>query len=124
MSDQSAGEIADFQMEISSARCHVPADDDYEHDQRRTASRATELALRDAAVRSGAQNISGGLGGNGRGADSFAFVVRAATMDLCRDHRSENAGKASPFDMESTSDPGLLAFCGLRGENQNHERRY
>src|SRR2546430_17158890 len=81
---------------------------DYEYDQRRAAPCTVELALRDAAVRSGAQNISGGLGGNGRGAHSFTFILRAATMDVCRDHRSGNAGKTFPFDLEPTPDSGLL----------------
>src|SRR5438309_2468554 len=107
-----------------SLACHLAPRPDDESDQRRPASHPIELALRDAAVRSGTQNISRGLGGNGRGAHSFAFILRAATMDFCRDHRSKNAGKTFPFDMESAPDPRLLTFRGLYGENQNNERGY
>src|SRR5580704_4973248 len=85
----------------------------HEPNQRRAASRATELALRDETIRSGPQNFAGRLGRPGGCADSFTIVLRIAALEIHRDHRSDDTGEAFSGDMEPAAGSRLFALHRL-----------
>src|SRR4029450_13010853 len=106
-------------MEICAHSLHLAAGTHEPHSRRPPADSA-QLALRDKKIRSGSENFTRRLDRARERAHSFTFLLRAATVELYRDHRSENTGKTFPFDMEPAPGPRLLAFYGLRGQHENN----
>ena len=117
-----AGARADFQMEMFPCRCML-AQQDYGHNQRRGASRPAQLALRDQAIRSVAQNIAGRLGGAGKRPYPFAVILRFAAVEIYRDQRPKIARGPFPFDVETATDSRLLALrCFCRAHRDDRSR--